>query len=157
VVRHPEATNLITSIVKTGPIAVYIHTTFSAFTICIQIGAACQLTHITRFFYYPRNQAAKQLFYGLPLTAVISMHKNNRLDLTHWFHILPITIVPALCVFTHSFRFTATLLPEFGDVCMRIVAMLKNGFDIRPAPITRDQCLTILFAHIRAVHYPYLA
>lgn len=138
IMRHPNAANLIADIGKNDLIEASIHTTFSAFTICILICAICQVFHITRYFYYPRNVLTKLLFWGLPLTGVLSMYANDQLNLAHWSYTIPITIVPTLCVFTYCFRFTATLLPEIGAVIMNIFTVFRNWLGSQPAPITNE-------------------
>ena len=47
--RHPEAKNLISNIVKNDLVEISIQTTFSAFIICLSIGAICRITYIQRF------------------------------------------------------------------------------------------------------------
>jgi hypothetical protein len=100
IARHPEADQVISNIVNNDLIEISIHTTFSAFTICIIIGAICRLSYITRYFYYPHNIIAKLIFWGLPLTLVVSMYTNDHFQFDHWSYTLPVTIVPTLCVFT---------------------------------------------------------
>ncbi|CAB1055584.1 hypothetical protein D1BOALGB6SA_317 [Olavius sp. associated proteobacterium Delta 1] len=129
---HPKATGVISNIVNNDLIELSIHTTFSAFAICLIIGAICQVSYITRFLYYPRSMIAKLLFWGMPLTTVVSMYLNDQLKFEHWSYTIPITIVPTLCVFTYCFKFNETLLPEFGDVIMKIFHGLKVFFSLRP-------------------------
>jgi hypothetical protein len=122
---HPKATSVISNIVNNDLIELSIHTTFSAFAICLVIGAICQVSYITRFLYYPRSIIAKLLFWGIPLTAVVSMYINDQIQLAHWSYTMPVTIVPTLCVFTYCFKFSETLLPEIGDVIAKIFHGLK--------------------------------
>ena len=133
---HPNATSVISNIVNNDLIELSIHTTFSAFAICLIIGAICQVSYITRFFYYPRSIITKLLFWGIPLTSVVSMYINDQIQLAHWSYTLPITIVPTLCVFTYCFKFTETLLPEFGAVIKKIFHALKDFLYLTP---TRNQ------------------
>jgi len=123
IMLQPEAANRISNIVNNDLIEISIHTTFSAFTICLIICAICRVTYIKRFFYYPRNTIGKLLFWGLPLTAIVSMYVNDQIQWAHWSYTVPITIVPTLCVFTYCFQFSEALLPEIGD----IVGIIFNG------------------------------
>jgi hypothetical protein len=69
----------------------------------------------------------------MPLTAVVSIYINTQIQLAHWSYTLPLTIIPTLCVFTYCFKFTETLLPEFGDMIMNIFQGLKD-FSMLPPP-----------------------
>lgn len=128
ILLHPEAAGVISGIVNNDLIEISVHTTFSAFTICLIICAICQLSYIARFLYYPRNIIAKLLFWGIPLTIAVSMYINEQIQLAHWSYTLPATIVPTLCVFTYCFKFTEALLPEFGDIIVKIFQWLKAFF-----------------------------
>ena len=132
---HPKATGVISNIVNNDLIELSIHTTFSAFAICLIISAICQVSYITRFLYYPRSIITKLLFWGIPLSAVVSMYINDQIELAHWSYTMPI-IVPTLCVFMYCFKFTEALLPEFGAVINKIFQGLKDFFS--PTP-TRNQ------------------
>jgi hypothetical protein len=133
---HPQATQIISNIMNNDLIEISIHTTFSAFTICLIICAICQVSYITRYLYYPQNTITKLLFWGMPLTAVVSMYINDQIELAHWSYTMPITIVPTLCVFTYCFKFTEALLPEFGAVIKKIFHGLKDFLFLTP---TRNQ------------------
>jgi len=133
---HPKTSSVISDIVNNDLIELSIHTTFSAFLICLIFSAICRVSYITRFLYYPRSIITKLLFWGIPLSAVVSMYINDQIDLAHWSYTLPITIVPTLCVFTYCFTFTEVLLPEFGAVINKIFQGLKDFFS--PTP-TRNQ------------------
>jgi hypothetical protein len=132
IMLHPEATNRLSNIVNNDLIEIAIHTTFSAFTICLMICAICQVFYITRYFYYSQNTIAKILFWGLPLTTIVSMYINDQMQLSHWSCTMPLTIVPTLCVFTYCFEFSEALFPELGVVVVKIVHGLKKFFALRP-------------------------
>jgi hypothetical protein len=132
IMLHPEATSVISNILTNDIIEHSIHSTFSAFIICLIIGAMCQVSYITRYLYYPQNTITKILFWGMPLTAVVSIYINAQIQLAHWSYTMPLTIVPTLCVFTYCFKFTDTLLPEFGDMIMKISQGLKNFSALPP-------------------------
>jgi len=129
---HPEADSVISNIVNNDLIEISIHTTFSAFTICIIICSICRLSYITRYFYYPFDIIAKLFFWGLPLSLVVSMYINDQFQFEHWLYTLPVTIVPTLCVFTYCFKFSEILLPEIGDVIAKIFHGLKVFFSLQP-------------------------
>ena len=129
---HPEASHVMSNIMETDLIEMSIHTTFTAFSICFVICAICQVSYITRYFYDPRNIIAKLVFWGLPLTLVVSIYINDQFQFEHWSYTLPVTIVPTLCVFTYCFKFSAALLPEFGGVLMKIFQALKAFFSLQP-------------------------
>ena len=125
ILLHPQANNVISKIVNNDLIEMSIHSTFSAFTICIFICAICQVGYITRYLYYPGNIISKLLFWGIPLSMVVSMYVNDQLKFEHWSYALPVTVVPTLCVFTYCFKFAESLLPELGDVMAKIFHGLK--------------------------------
>jgi len=133
-ILHPKTTQLITDIVSNDLIEVAVHATFSAFTICFIIAAICRVSHITRYFYYSQNMVTKLLFGAMPLTALVSIYVNEQIKLEHWSYAVTITIVPTLCVFTYCFKFTESLLPEFGDVMLKIFQSLKDFFSTAPNP-----------------------
>ncbi len=56
--------------------------------------------YIWRFFYDPRGLIGKLALWGLPLTAIVSIFMNDQLGFKNWAAVIPITIVPTLCVFT---------------------------------------------------------
>ena len=130
--RHPEANDLISNMVDSDLTEISIHTTFSAFTICMIISSICRLFYITRYFYYPHSIIAKLMFWGLPLSLVVSIYTNDHFQFDHWSYTLPATIVPTLCVFTYCSKFSDTLLPEFGDVMLNLIHGLKNLFSLQP-------------------------
>lgn len=132
IVLHPETNNVISNIMKNDLIEISIHTTFSAFTICFIICAICQVSYITRYLYYTQNIISKILCWGIPFAIVVSMCIGDTFDLAHWSYTIPLTIVPTLCVFTYCFKFTKALLPEFGDVIVKIFQGVKIFFS--PAP-----------------------
>jgi hypothetical protein len=130
VVKHPKFTQLVSNLLSKEIIEVAVETTFSAFAICIAIGAICQVFHITRYFFSSQNSFIKLLFWGLPLTAAVSMYINDLHEFEHWSYTFPITIVPTLCVFTYCFKYTEELLPEIGNVLLRIFFGLKSIFSL---------------------------
>jgi hypothetical protein len=69
---------------------------------------------------------AKLLFWGVPLTAVVSIYVKDQIEFAHWSYAMPITVVPTLCVFTYCFKFAEALLPEFGDIVVKIFQGLKG-------------------------------
>jgi hypothetical protein len=132
VVDHPQFTQLVSIHLSNDIIDIAVETTFSAFTICIFICAICRVFHITRYLFDPQNVIIKLLFWGLPLTAVVSMYINDIFELEHWSYTIPVTIVPTLCVFTFCFKFTEDLLPEIGDVLLKMFFYIKALFTIAP-------------------------
>jgi hypothetical protein len=132
IILHPEATSVISNILNNDIIEHSIHSTFSAFTICLIICAICQVTYIARYLYNPQSILVKLWFWGMPLTAVVSIYINAQIQLAHWSYTMPLTIVPTLCVFTYCFKFTDTLLPEFGDIIMKISQGLKDFSALPP-------------------------
>lgn len=132
IMLHPEANHAISNIMDNDLIEMSIQTTFSAFAVCIIICAICQVSYITRYLYDPRHMITKLLFWGLPLTLVVSLYINDQFDFEHWTCALPLTIVPTLCVFTYCFKFSQTLLPEFGDVMVQVFRALKFFFSLQP-------------------------
>ena len=128
ILTHPKFTQLVSNLLNNDIIEIAIDTTFSAFTICFIICAICQVLHITRYLFNPQNSIIKLLFWGLPLTAAVSMYVNDIHEFEHWTYTFPITIVPTLCVFTYCFKFTEDLLPEIGDVLLKIFLGFKRIF-----------------------------
>ncbi|MEJ2168593.1 MAG: hypothetical protein P8X90_24030 [Desulfobacterales bacterium] len=64
VAKHPKFTQLVSNLLSKEIIEVAVETTFSAFAICIAIGAICQVFHITRYFFSSQNSFIKLLFWG---------------------------------------------------------------------------------------------
>ena len=126
ILSHPEATGVISNMLKNDLVEISIHTTLTAFTICLIISALCQLTHIARHLYYPQGITTKLLFWGVPLALVVSIYINDQIQLAHWSYTLPVTLVPTLCVFTYCFTFAEALLPELGDVMVTVFRRLKE-------------------------------
>jgi len=124
VILHPKQTQLISTIVGHDITRLAAHTTLAAFAICMIISALCRFFYIWRFFYDPQGLIGKFVWWGLTLTAVVSIYMNDQFGFKNWAAVIPITIVPTLCVFTYSFKFSARLLPEIGDVIKTIVLLL---------------------------------
>ena len=127
---HPEASGVLRDIVNNELIEISVNSTFSAFIICLIIGAICRISYLTRYLFYPQSTIAKFLFWGAPLTALVSLFINGELQLAHWSYTIPITIVPTFCVFSYCFKFAETLLPEIGDAVVIIYNSLKNFFSL---------------------------
>ena len=132
IMLHPVAMNMVSKIMSSDLFEVSIDTTFSSFTICLIISAICQVSHITRYFYLPQSIIVKILFWGMPITAVVSMYINDEIKFAHWSYTIPLTIVPTLCVFTYCFSFSEALLPELGAVIVKIFHGLKDFFSLAP-------------------------
>lgn len=132
VVKHPRFTQLVSDLLSNDIIEIAVETTFSAFIICIIICAICQVFHITRYLFNSQNNIIKLLFWGVPLTAVVSMYINDIHEFEHWAYTFPLTTVPTLCVFTYCFKFTEDLLPEIGSVLLKIFGYMKALFTIAP-------------------------
>jgi hypothetical protein len=130
VILHPKQTLLISSVVGNDIAHLSTHTTLAAFAICMIISALCQVFYISRFFYDPQGLIGKLALWGLPLTAIVSIFMNAQLGFKDWTAVIPITIVPTLCVFTYSFKFSAQLLPEIGEVIKAIFRFFKFLFHL---------------------------
>ena len=136
VILHPKQTQLISSLVGHDIARLSAHTTLAAFAICMIISALCQVFYISRFFFDPRGLIGKFALWGLTLTAVVSIYINDQLGFKNWAAVISITIVPTLCVFTYSFKFSARLLPEIGDVIKTIFLFFKFLFHLLLRPAT---------------------
>ncbi len=125
VILHPGPTQMLSAILGDNIAGLSMHATLAAFTICMTTSALCQVFYFSRFFYQSRRSIGKLALWGLPLTAVVSMYVNIQHGFNHWAAVIPVTIVPTLCVFTYSFKFSARLLPEIGDVITSIFRFFK--------------------------------
>ena len=141
VVLHPQQTQLISSIVGHDITRLAAHTTLAAFGICMIISGLCRFLYIWRFFYDPQGLIGKFAWWGLTLTAVVSIYMNDHFGFKNWAAVIPITIVPTLCVFTYSFKFSARLLPEIGDFIkaiflffIRIASVMASQFRQQNVP-----------------------
>ena len=130
IMLHPEANNLVSNIVNNDLIEISIQTTFSAFIICLIIGAVCRITYIKRYLYHSLGALPRLVYWGGPLTVLVSWYLNEELKFAHWSYTLPITFLPTLCVFSYCFKFSETLLPEIGDVIVKIISSLKSFFSL---------------------------
>lgn len=132
VMQHPEANNLVSNIVDHDLVETSIQTTFSAYIICLTIGAICRVTHIQRYLYHSLGDLTRLVYWGMPLAVFVSWYINEEVKFDHWSYALPITFLPTLCVFTYCFKFSETLLPEIGDVIAKLFQSLKNFFSLAP-------------------------
>jgi len=132
IMLYPEIHAYISNFMKKDLIEAAIQTTVAAFTISLAIAAVCQTAYISRYLYIPLGLFTRILFWGMPLTVIVSMHINDRLGFTHWSHTIPLAIVPTLCVFTNCFKFTNALLPEIGDVIVKTFQFLKELMTLSP-------------------------
>lgn len=90
--------------------------TVSAFTLCIGVSAVCWFFPIGRNFYLPMGSFAKVLFWGLPLSAAVSLYISETLGFPNVRIIFAFTLVPTMCLFMSCFNYTGRLVPELGDV-----------------------------------------
>jgi hypothetical protein len=123
---QPQQTQMITAIISRDIASLSLNTTLTAFVICMVVSAGCQVFYVSRFFYQSRGKIGKLLLWGLPLTALVSMYANNHHGLDSWMSVIPISIVPTLCVFTYCFKFSQGLLPEMGDVMGMLLRCCKK-------------------------------
>ena len=126
VALHPRQTQMITAILSHDIASLSLDTTLAAFVICMAISAGCQVFYLSRFFYQSRGKIGKLILWGLPLTALVSMYANDQHGFDSWTAVIPITIVPTLCVFSYCFKFSEVLLPEIGDVIRMLFQYLKK-------------------------------
>jgi len=126
VVQQPKPTQMITAILSNDIISLSLNATLAAFVICMLISALCQVFYLSRFFYQSQGKFGKLVLWGLPLTAVVSIYTDNHHGFNSWTAIIPITIVPTLCIFTYCFKYSERLLPEIGDMLRAIYLCLKR-------------------------------
>ena len=136
VILHPRQTQLISTILGNDIVRLSAHMTLAAFATCMIISSLCQIFYISRFFYHSRGLIGKFALWGLPLTAIVSIFMNDQLGFKNWAAVIPITLVPTLCIFTYSFKFSARLLPEVGDVIKTIFLFFKFLFHLLLRPAT---------------------
>jgi len=129
---YPEIHAYILNFLKKDLIEVAIQTTVAAFKISIVIAAVCQTAYISRYLFIPLGLFTRILFWGMPLTIIVSMHINDRFGFGHWSYSIPLAIVPTLCVFMNCFKFTKALLPEIGDVIVKTIQFLKEIMTLSP-------------------------
>jgi hypothetical protein len=126
VIQQPQRTQMITAILSNDINGLSLNTTLAAFVICMVISATCRTFYLSRFFYQSQGKIGKLVLWGLPLTALVSMYTNSQHGFHSWAAVIPITIVPTLCVFTYCFTFSDRLLPELGDVIKAIFIYFKK-------------------------------
>ena len=127
---HPQQAKMISAIISHDIAFLSLNTTLAAFVICMAVSAGCHVFYLSRLFYQSRGKVGKLILWGLPLTALVSMYVNNRLGFNSWTAVIPIAIVPTLCVFAYCFKFSEKLLPEIGDVIRVIFRYLKKALNI---------------------------
>ena len=123
---QPQQAQMITAIIGQNIASLSLYTTLTAFVICMIVSAGCQVFYLSRFLYQSRGKIGKLILWGLPLTALVSVYANNRLRFDSWMSVIPIAIVPTLCVFTYCFKFSQDLLPEVGDVIGMLLRYCKK-------------------------------
>ncbi|CAB1084961.1 hypothetical protein D1AOALGA4SA_12459 [Olavius algarvensis Delta 1 endosymbiont] len=132
IMLYPETHEFILNFLKKDLIEVAIQVTVAAFTISIAVAAVCQTAYISRYLFIPLGLFTRILFWGIPLTIIVSMHLYDRFGFDHWSYSIPLAIVPTLCVFMNCFKFTKALLPEIGDVIANTFQFLKEITTLSP-------------------------
>lgn len=93
------------------------HLSFSlnvvALKACLVIGAVCQISSITRYFYLSRGSIARIFFWGFLCSALTCYNIWNSLDI-NWHISFLLGLAPSLFLFGSCFKFTSELLPEFS-------------------------------------------
>jgi len=123
---NPKLTQTISAVLSGNLVDLSIHTTLAALMICMAAGAFCQVFHISRHFYHCRGWIGKFAMWGLPLAAMVSVYINAQYQFNLWAAVIPVAIIPTLCVFTYGFNFSERLLPEIGQVVRAILLFFRG-------------------------------
>ena len=129
---YPEAHARITNLLQRDLIEVAVQTTVAAFAVSIAIAAVSQAAYVSRYLFLPLGLFSRILFWGMPLTVIVSIHINDKVGLVHWTYSIALAIVPTLCVFTSCFKFTIALVPEIGDAIVKPVQFIKEIMTLPP-------------------------
>lgn len=125
---HAESYRMTNEFLNGNFISLAFNLTLTSFVICLLISAVLQFLHINRVIYSNRNIFAKIIFIGLPLTGVIAfyMYYTGEFRLIDTAFI--VVLIPTLCVFTGSFKFSEEFVPELIDI---VHGLKKEGKTIK--------------------------
>jgi hypothetical protein len=113
---YEESYRITNDILSRNFISLAINITLTSFVICLIVSAVLKFLHINRFFYSNRSLFIRIIFAGLPLTCIVAVYMYYRGDISHMDTAFTVVLVPTLCVFTGSFRFSEEFVPELIDI-----------------------------------------
>ncbi len=123
----------ISDILTRDPFNFSIQIIAGSFAIAVLIGALCTLLGITRYLYHPRGILGRIAFFGLPITGVVAFHLQSSLQIDQWISAYLSVLIPTMCLFPRSFKYTYDLLPEIGSV-FRKCGLWKKPVTINSVP-----------------------
>ncbi len=108
----------LTEIIQQDIVQVSFRLTLSAFVLCIIITSVCQFLYIGRFFQGVNGWLNKFLYWGIPLTLVVSayFYRWPLYPVDSWSAAYVLYFAPTLCVYGLCFKISNRLLPEIGTL-----------------------------------------
>ena len=125
VASFPHRASVYTDLFRRDFISLATQVTLLAFGIVQPIAVGCQLFYLIRLFYYPFGVLRKVAFWGLPLTALVAHHVQNRMGIYPFQTALLLAAVPTLCIFGGCLRMAKQLLPEIGSLVRLMAELLR--------------------------------
>jgi hypothetical protein len=123
----------ISDILTRDPFNFSIQVVAGSFAIAVLIGAFFTFLGITRYLYHPRGILGRIAFFGLPITGVVAFHLQSSLQINQWISAYVSALIPTMCLFPRSFKYTYDLLPELGSV-LRKFGLWKKKVTITSVP-----------------------
>jgi hypothetical protein len=129
----PTRAQNISDILTRDPFNFSIQVIAGSFVIAVLIGTLFTLLCITRYLYHPRGILGRIVFFGLPVTGVVAFHLQSSLQINQWMSAYVSALIPTMCLFPRSFKYTYDLFPELGSV-LRKLGFRKKNVTITSAP-----------------------
>ncbi|MEE8399681.1 MAG: hypothetical protein V3S89_11795 [Desulfobacterales bacterium] len=117
---EPETARNIVGLFSREIVPFSIYLAIRAFAICLAVSAVCQLLHIARYFYLPRELFGRVILWGFPLAALVAAYIRTEVGFQQFGLIYLVALIPTLCVFSGCFKFAYELVPEAGELLQRV-------------------------------------
>ncbi len=128
VVMFHEETKTVAALLSLDHLFFSCWLTLATFVICLSIAAISQFLHISRYLYCSQGICGKLLFWALPLSAAVAYFIKMQYRFENFEIIFFVTLLPTICLFTGTFRYTRELLPELGDVIRHSFPFSKRAW-----------------------------
>lgn len=125
---YPERARTIMQLAELDLTNFCMEITLSTFVICIGLAAACQFTHVSHYFYLSQGFFGKLIWWGAPLTGMVSYYIKDEYGLSSWEVTAGIIMIPTYLMFMNCFKYSQKMIPEAGDILKFLVPQVKQSY-----------------------------
>lgn len=127
-ILYPERAQTIMQLAGLDLTYFCIEITLSTFVISFALAATCQFIHVTHYFYLSRGFFGKLIWWGAPLTGMVSYYIKGQYGLSSWETTAGIVMLPTYLMFMNCFKYSQKLIPEAGDIVNFLRPRIKQSY-----------------------------